>query len=822
MSYPAQRQPVSRRISPKRSDRRAAQSLRRAVLPLLGLTGALSSVAGAGPTWIGQGASDLWSTPANWNANTLPPNNGSAGLVFDGFLRTAPDMDANWAINALSFAAGASGFTLGSTGNFTLTVGAGGITNSSTRTQVIDTLVTMTAPQTWNALARISLDRNVNLGAHQLTIDGVQTVRAGGVVSGAGSIRKNGSGTLVLEGSASNAFNGGVSVNSGTLWLNKTNARAMSSGALTVGDGVGGADADVVFINAASQFASNVALSVQPSGLVVGNNLLNPVGSITMTGGRIASPYLRVMGNITSHASSTTATIGAGTIDFFSQTRTLDVADGPAAVDLDIAAGFVNGEVIKAGAGALRLAGAGTFDGGFTQGGGTLVLAHDNALGGATFTFAGGTLRGDGASRTIANAVSLTGPATVDGPASLTFNGPVSGAALLTKNGSGTLTIGGATSNTNAGGVTVNAGTLVFAKATPAVAVGAGTVVVNGGGALLLAAANQFAVGATLDARGAGVVYGNNQLNTLTTLTMTGGRIEQPHLRTTGVVVNASTETARINSGTLDLANGVRTFSVADGAAPIDINVTAHLSNGGINKTGPGAMRIGGVSDAALGTTVNAGTLILAHPRSADAAMLSVGAGGSAVVEIGLPSALLLRAAPAITAPGTLDLTDNDVVIDYDAASPVATLRSTLHAGGIVTSAVATDAAVGFAEATDLFTAFPATFAGQTIDDTSVLLCVTRRGDANLDGAVNLQDFNRLAANFGATGSARWSQGDFNYDGNVNLIDFNLLAGNFGQTAGGTLSPEDWSTLAAAVPEPGGLIVGLSVIASLRRRRTPR
>src|SRR6185503_9676775 len=125
------------------------------------------------------------------------------------------------------------------------------------------------------------------------------------------------------------------------------------------------------------------------------------------------SPYLRVMGNITTNPSAASATIGAGTIDFFSQTRTLDVADGAAAVDLDIAAGFVNGEVIKAGAGALRLAGAGTFDGGFTQSAGTLLLAHDNALGGATFTFAGGTLRGDGASRTIANAVSLTGPATV-------------------------------------------------------------------------------------------------------------------------------------------------------------------------------------------------------------------------------------------------------------------------------------------------------------------------------------------------------------------------------------------------------------------------
>jgi hypothetical protein len=50
-----------------------------------------------------------------------------------------------------------------------------------------------------------------------------------------------------------------------------------------------------------------------------------------------------------------------------------------------------------------------------------------------------------------------------------------------------------------------------------------------------------------------------------------------------------------------------------------------------------------------------------------------------------------------------------------------------------------------------------------------------------LDGAVNLQDFNKLAANFGGTGK-RSTHGEFTYDssGAVNLADFNRLAGNFG------------------------------------------
>ena len=64
-------------------------------------------------------------------------------------------------------------------------------------------------------------------------------------------------------------------------------------------------------------------------------------------------------------------------------------------------------------------------------------------------------------------------------------------------------------------------------------------------------------------------------------------------------------------------------------------------------------------------------------------------------------------------------------------------------------------------------------------------------GDANRDGAVNLQDFNRLAANFGQS-NRTFTHGDFNYDGTVNLQDFNILAGRFGrQLAPATAGADD-------------------------------
>jgi hypothetical protein len=146
---------------------------------------------------------------------------------------------------------------------------------------------------------------------------------------------------------------------------------------------------------------------------------------------------------------------------------------------------------------------------------------------------------------------------------------------------------------------------------------------------------------------------------------------------------------------------------------------------------------------------------------------------------------------------GVLDIANNVVIIDYMGTSPLTTIQSLITTGyasgawtgnGIRSSTAAAIAAnpndphktgIGFAEATDLFSSFPATFAGQTVDDTTVLVKYTFYGDADLTGNVNLQDFNRLAANFGQS-PRRWAHGDFNYDTLVNLVDFDLLASNFG------------------------------------------
>ena len=235
-----------------------------------------------------------------------------------------------------------------------------------------------------------------------------------------------------------------------------------------------------------------------------------------------------------------------------------------------------------------------------------------------------------------------------------------------------------------------------------------------------------------------------------------------------------------------------------------------------VTKSGAGAVQLENVR--ANGLDVRDGTVrVSAKPVPADPT-------GTSVVEA-------LSLAPA----ARLDLTNNALIVDHAPGdSPFATIRAYVIAArnagawdgpGITSSlADANQCALGYGEASAVFTSFPATFAGQSVDDSAVLVRLTRYGDANLDGTVNLQDFNRLAANFGA-GARLWIDGDFSYDGTVNLQDFNLLAANFGLAASGpAVTPADWAALASAVPEPAVLSLAPLAAGMFRRRarRAPR
>jgi len=107
-----------------------------------------------------------------------------------------------------------------------------------------------------------------------------------------------------------------------------------------------------------------------------------------------------------------------------------------------------------------------------------------------------------------------------------------------------------------------------------------------------------------------------------------------------------------------------------------------------------------------------------------------------------------------------------------------------------------------------------------TGDQITVSLHPLLDGDTDLDGKVWLSDWAALRANFGNTGTGKtWADGNFDpwTDGKVWLSDWAALRANF-SNAGYTASG------AAAVPEPGTLVMLLGVLAGLgvcawRRRR---
>jgi hypothetical protein len=121
-----------------------------------------------------------------------------------------------------------------------------------------------------------------------------------------------------------------------------------------------------------------------------------------------------------------------------------------------------------------------------------------------------------------------------------------------------------------------------------------------------------------------------------------------------------------------------------------------------------------------------------------------------------------------LTTSTTIDPADMSVA--YDALSNLATITFPGLPNALLPDGNYR-ATIPAADVTDI--------AGNALPADHVLNFFYLTADANHDAAVNLADFNILAANFGQS-PRDYTQGDFNYDGTVNLLDFNLLAARFG------------------------------------------
>ena len=201
-----------------------------------------------------------------------------------------------------------------------------------------------------NGNINFSSNRGLTLAAGGGTFNSVGTdvITLTNVVTGSGALTKTGAGELQID--AANTFTGGLVINDGRVKLG--NAGALnSSSPNSVSFGAGATAAAVLEINGNSLTISSLNTHATPGAPVVEN--ANGTSATLTVNNSTANTYAGTMQNGT----------GAGTL-----------------------------ALTKSGAGALTLSGNNSYTGGTTLSAGSIVAAHNNALGSGGVLATGGSL----------------------------------------------------------------------------------------------------------------------------------------------------------------------------------------------------------------------------------------------------------------------------------------------------------------------------------------------------------------------------------------------------------------------------------------------
>jgi autotransporter-associated beta strand protein/T5SS/PEP-CTERM-associated repeat protein len=238
--------------------------------------------------------------------------------------------------------------------------------------------------------------------------------------------------------------------------------------------------------------------------------------------------------------------------------------------------------------------------------------------------------------------------------------------------------------------------------------------------------------------------------------------------------------------------------------------------SGAISKQGAGTLTLAVPNTLTGPTTVQQGTVQLAHASALAASTVSVQVGGKLALTPGLVTTV---GALNPNAGGLVDVGTGMVTVTKDlSATVLVTALQSGRAGGSWTgSSGVTSSAAASATASSTLRSVGWLDNGNG----SMTFAFTAPGDSNLDWTVDILD----AGNFLSFGKfdtglpADWLEGDFNYDATVDILD----AADFFATglydAGSYNAP---AGTIAAVPEPSvlGLVgVGAGVVGLMAARR---
>ncbi|MBP6863632.1 MAG: autotransporter-associated beta strand repeat-containing protein [Candidatus Didemnitutus sp.] len=590
----------------------------------------------ATPVTVASGAM-FSSTSADRTIGSLA---GAGNVALGSRVLTTGGNDASTTFSGV--ASGTGGLTKVGTGTFTLT---GNNTYSGTTTISAGTLQLGSGGTTGSVAGDI-----INNAA--FILNRANDVTSTGVISGSGSVTKNGAGTWTLTNLTS--YTGATTINVGTLeFAGDANlyVNGLHTGDITVNSG-GTLRLARNYIFGNWGDTTTPALTINAGGLVTNTGTTTMLADLTLAGGTLeaqggASPgfpayFLRgivtATGNI---ASQITAPGGTNSLH---QIQLGDNTDGGATTfNVTHAEGLLT--ISAALEDGINLAGSALTPSGLVKtGAGTLVLSADNTYSGTT-TVSAGTLQigAGGTSGSVTGNIVNHAALVLDRSDDVVFDGVISGSGSVTKNGAGILTLTAANSYT--GTTTINAGVLNFAGDNYAYLDGklTGAINVNDGGTLRFnrnLSFGGFDVTSTpsITVNAGGVVDNGSTFNTLVNLTLAGGTLAARggagpgyhayHLKGTvtasGAVVSQITAPGDINSFHQvqigdHTAGGTTTFHVADAAGSLAIDAalidglnsaaTAYTASG-LVKTGPGTLTLTGANSYAGGTTVSAGTLV--------------------------------------------------------------------------------------------------------------------------------------------------------------------------------------------------------------------
>lgn len=446
-----------------------------------------------------------------------------------------------------------------------------------------------------------------------------------GVISGAGGLTKEGSGTMSLSGE--NTYTGGTTISGGTL---------------RVGDG-----ATSGWISGDVSISSGAQLAFSRSDTMTFGGVINGGGSLTKGG---AGTIILTGSN--SYFGGTTINSGTLQIGNGGTTGSIsgNITNNSALVfnrsdDLSFSgniSGF--GSVTKSGAGALLITGDHSYSGGLTVSAGYLQIGNGGTTGSVSGNIVNNAIVDFARSDTVTYAGSMSGTGemrkSVAGTLILTGNNTHTGGTRIS---GGTLQIGNGGTTGSISGNIVNNATLAFNRADNITYAGdisgSGQLTKSGAGALVLTGTHTFTGGTTIQTGTlqignggtsgslAGDIVNNAALafNRSDSVSYSGAisgsgaltKLGGGSLVLTGA--NSFTGGTTITDGTLQIGNGGTTGSITgdivnNAALAFNRSNTVTYSSvisgsGRFVKTGTGTLILTGANTYTGGTTISGGTL---------------------------------------------------------------------------------------------------------------------------------------------------------------------------------------------------------------------